>query len=537
MMDPKAYKTYSLDELYAFLKRFNLAMSLHQIGCFNEILKFGHRTLKDGNDQPQVRAYLEKLSDIDRLSFRLISTRLARFLMLSGANDYRDPVLNIQDGSLQDALNRTGQMSEKMVRLSFENDYDPLVLLGRESQWQFPLQVFEKYTIGRGYLLFDKLLYTVENEYDINKKMHDYFGIGSYEFLVNGFIFWIKSDGLINGDIMTDTGEIQDIISPTNQQRFIELSSGSYRQYRECFRGQNWKRNNKIAEIYGLDPLTWMPIIIPDNGRLLPSKTYIIPQPHNLIERTFSGIFYLLADKEKHLANEANQKRKNSFRTMFGKLYREYAKIHLSLSRTNINCIDLDKDFTQKKGMPIPDFALISETTCLLIEIKTSLLSLDSRTYFDMDQLEEEVKNGSLKKAITQLHRFKEKILYKKLDDDRFKGIDDVYIVIIGYEEVHVLNSILLSLMKKHYGESITNGLQLGSISDLECMGTILQEGGDLVKLMKEKYHDPERSYFSISVAFDNLKKVENKVLKKSYAEYINGLLNKFPGYKSIHQQ
>lgn len=532
-MDSK-YKSYSLNELYAFLKRFHLSKSLHQIACFNEILKFGYTKLKQGHNQPEARAFLGRLSEAQRLEFFLMSTRLARFLILSGANDYRDSVLNIRDGSLQTAINRIGQLSDKEVELTFKDPYDPIVLLGRISHWQFPLQAPHKYTIGRGYLLFHKLLSTTNGDYDINKKMHQYFGIGSYEFLITGFTLWIKSDGLVNSKIPTKSNEMREIISPANQQRFLELSSGSYQSYREHLRGKDWKIMRKMAEVYGLDPFLKMPAILPDRAGLVATGTFIIPQPRFLLDRASTGIFYLLADKEQQLALEANHKGRNPFRRMFGMLYRDYAKMYLCQSHGNSKFIDLDEDFTQIPGLRIPDFALISGNTCLLMEIKTSLLSVSSRTYYELDKLEDEVRTGSLKKALTQLQAFKSRLLAGELNDDRFENVNEVYTVIIGYEDVYVLNGILLPLMRKHYGAEITEGLQLGSISDLEIMGTILQEGGDLVKLMKEKYQDNMRSFYAISVAFENYKKHENKILKTAFDDYMNELKSKFKGEDKI---
>lgn len=184
----------------------------------------------------------------------------------------------------------------------------------------------------------------------------------------------------------------------------------------------------------------------------LKKGSYVVPQPKYLLDRTSTGIFYLLADKEQQLANANGQTKKNPFRVYFGEVYRSYVKTQLIQANSDTILIDLDEDFDNKNGGKLPDFAIIEQNICVLIEVKISLLTLKSRAFFDESQMEQEIKTGSFKKAISQLHDLRTRILEKKIEDPRFQPITEVITILAGYEDIFVLNSYLLPMLEVQYG-------------------------------------------------------------------------------------
>jgi hypothetical protein len=194
---------------------------------------------------------------------------------------------------------------------------------------------------------------------------------------------------------------------------------------------------------------------------------------------------------------------------------------------SNISVIDIDTDIVYLRRKP--DFALISGDKCLLFEIKTSSLKLDARTLFEEKTLREEVRSGSLEKSIRQLHEFKKAILERRLKDQRFGNINRVISIMIGYEEVFVLNSSVLPLMEEYYPE-LAEDLQFGCILDLETMGSSLASGNDLVNEIISKLENGSK-YYPIDGYLINQKKikVKNPITTNAFNEFINLMLGKMP--------
>jgi hypothetical protein len=132
-----------------------------------------------------------------------------------------------------------------------------------------------------------------------------------------------------------------------------------------------------------------MPAIQVRYSTRLPKDTYVVPQPLFLLQRASTGLFYLLADKERDLGAALGQHGRNDFRQSFGDIYRAYVGKHLNLAKDPMRFVDLDAEITTAGEKP--DFALIEGDTCVLFEVKTALLTLNARTIFDLDKTRAEV--------------------------------------------------------------------------------------------------------------------------------------------------
>jgi hypothetical protein len=190
-------KAVSLDELYGYLKGFHLSNSLFNIGALNAGLKYGFKKYPP-NTPDNVVKWLDFYADkiISTVELTLTLSRLARFLILSGANDYREKYLVPGSPEFAHALNMVGELYEGDIETGLIGKASIDRLLGRLSSWQFPLQADRLSIIGRGYLLFIKIPQSIEVEYSIDGKLKEYFDIGAFEFMTAGVTLWMMTNGL-----------------------------------------------------------------------------------------------------------------------------------------------------------------------------------------------------------------------------------------------------------------------------------------------------------------------------------------------------
>jgi len=513
-------KKNSLAELYEQLRKFHLSDALYVIGAVNAALKYG--TVKaDRKNIPdwiwqwlQVRGRNEQ----ERRSLAIALSRMARFLLLSSANDYKGIFLDLNNPAVHKAYNQVVNL-EDLDESSGEDTLSRFSLyFNRIGQIQFPLQASKKTIIGRGYLLYYKLILSTPTDYDFDSKFKEYYGLTLIEFMSTGFAMWILSNGTIDYEMKNEIKELKHVITLDTQRKFLSLSCGTPQRYRELVRGADWKTPHSLKDMYALEPFTIMPAVKVEKSSKLSSTTYVVPQAKYLLDRASSGIFYLLGDKEKQLAELEGKKGKNPFRNAFGMVYRAYVGEHLSIPGKH-EFIDLDHDFVQTGGK-LPDFAIIQGNTCILFEVKTSLLNIDARTYFEKQTLEKEVKAGNIQKAITQLMDFKHQILSGKVSDPRFSKVSVVVGVIVGYEDIFSINSTLLPMLDKLSG-AIVPDLQFASISDIEAIGSAIDQGLNIIELLQKKVSNPAERQWSIATLFYKDMDERNSVLDRAFDEFI----------------
>src|SRR5689334_5213059 len=90
-------KAVSVDELYDYLKRFSLSDSLYALGLINASMQFGRNGLEESGIPPPILTWVRKNfpTEHDKRLVMLQVSRLARFLILSGTNDYKKPYLDV----------------------------------------------------------------------------------------------------------------------------------------------------------------------------------------------------------------------------------------------------------------------------------------------------------------------------------------------------------------------------------------------------------------------------------------------------------
>jgi hypothetical protein len=515
------YRKNSLEELYDCLKKFHLSDALYVIGAVNAALKYGTVKTDDKNIPVWIKKWLRLrgIDDRDRRSIAIMLTRMARYILLSGANDHKGIFLDLNTAAFNKAYNLVRDLHDTDVE-GEDIAMNFALFFGRTAQWQFPLQASRKNVIGRGYLLFIELMSTIKTDYDFDQKFRGYFNLSLREFFSTGYAMWLISNGTLDYNINVEVAALKGVVTADTQRLFLKLSSGSAKDYRLAIRGDDWKRMDKLKEIYGLDPFVKIPAIAVERSERLSATTYVIPQAKYFLDRASSGIFYLLGDREMQVAHPKG----NPFRIAFGKVYRAYVGRHLAQANKEV-LVDLDDDFPYTWTKMLPDFALIDGPLCMLLEVKTTLLNIDSRTYQDPAALRIEATGGSLAKAVTQLNTFRQTILDGQLPDPRFSGITRVINVIAGYEDIYSLNNSVLPLLEELHGGAAVD-LQLASISDIDAIGMAISSGEQLVKKLQEKIDDKGKHTWGIATLWNELEDKSNPVLDNAFADFNKQLLN-----------
>ncbi len=510
-----------LSDLYYNLKKFHLSDSLYVIGAINAAIKFGSNKPEYNNIPVWVANYLKKFGSTlqDRKALSVTLSRMARFLLLSSANDHKGDFIDFNRSAGVKAYNgvvNLEDIDDKSGSLSTLENFS--LYFNRLGQIQLPLQRDRSDIVGRGFMLFYKTLNKIQSQYDFNTKFKEYYNLTLIEFLTAGFVMWMLTNGTLDDESLIEIPQLKKFVTSDTQKIFLSLSSGTQRQYREFLRGDNWKVSNKLKDMYALDPFSIMPAIKVEKSNIIPSMNYVVPQAKYLLDRASSGIFYLLSDKEREIGAKLRQNKRNPFRDSFGMVYRAYVGEHLAISGDH-SFIDLDYDFESVQGK-IPDFAIIHENICILFEVKTSLLNIDSRTYFEKETLEKEVKNGKIQGAISQLREFKSKILTDMITDDRFSSVDTVFGVVVGYEDIYCLNSTILPILEDLYGSTVDD-LQFASISDIEALGSAIGQEQNIVELLKDKVQHSAKRQWAIGTLINQHTNYPNSLLVNSFNEFL----------------
>jgi hypothetical protein len=519
-------KSYSLAEAYELLKRYHLSDSLYLIGQINAAFEFGLQASYDKVPK-DIAAWLQRFEKDERMRMQIVtySTRLARFLLLSGANDHKTAVLRLEDNTYSTALDIVGGIYDVPLEKELLSSTKHLAanILGRMS-WQFQLQENAWAHISRAYLLFVEIPAKFSAGYRISEKMYEYFGLDSLSFIATGFALWTKCDGAMGYDLSVEVQGLERVVNSDSQLRFLKVSSGSPEQYRRMIRGEDWKTVNKRFDVYFLDAFSRYPAIKVMRSQHPDLDQFVVPQPKYFIERAASGIFHLLSEKEQELAKVMGKPNINPFRVLFGEIFREYAGLNLSQGDSS-KFVDLDRDFRQSEGMKKPDFALLDREVCVLFEVKTSLLTLSARVFFDEPQMQKELEKGSFNKAVEQLDEFRNRILAGEILDPFFKGVKKVICVLVGYEDIYVLNSYLLPMLEEYYG-LMARDFQLCTISDIEKLGCLVAEGKPFGKILQSKLSDESLKYYPLMNFLKDHIDGTNKLIAGAGDRFMEAMLN-----------
>lgn len=526
----------NLVEVYNYLKRFSLSDSLFIIGSINAAFRYGFKTLSTQSIPPGTLRWIEERfpNRMDRLMLMLNATRIARFLLLSRANEYKDPVLDTGSKELVNALNLVTNLYDDRVEPPIKSKSDLDRVMSRMSQWQFPLQEFKADLSARAHLLFRKIPKEIGSSYDIEAGMQRAVGLSPYEFMAIGHALGGMCSGVLKHNMTIEVDSLKEIVTKEKVQKFIEISSGTPEDYKRLVRGDNWKESDPLRDIYGLDPLVRIPLIKTTHGKYIEKGCWVVPQVNYLWQRMSSGIFHILADYEHTQGRVAGNTGQNLFRDAFGDVYKHYVGLQLNQGSQTETLIDLDTLVHQNSK---PDFALVSGNRIMLIEVKVGFLTAISKYLGSEEQIRREIskEDGQFAKAVRQLNRFAEELRTGAVTDPRLAGKTEILKVIVGYEDFYLANSYLLPIAEEEFGEMAMENLQIMTLMDLDLCGTALANEGRVIDPLFEKVADKNLKLWSVAMFLKDKNKVvrnKNPLLSAAFKEFFAEFSGKDPNSK-----
>lgn len=486
------YPRIQLNEIYDYLKRFHLSDSLFMIGTVNAAMRYGTKELDNTSIPPETINWIERFfpEPRNKLELMLHMSRIARFLLLSKANDYKDKILRINTEEMFHARNLVAYLYDDKVEGKITKGEDGAKVINRATQWQFPLQENKSQLIGRAYLLFIEIPQKIQLSYDIESSMKDASGISTFEFMATGFALGIISNGELKHNLNVEIDALKNVVTKQNIEKFIHLSSGTPQEYKSMLRGvDKWKEPNLEIDIYGLDPLTQIPIIKVKQSKLFRNLSYVVPQVTYLWQRASVGIFYILSDFERKNAEKEGMTERNNFRDAFGDIFKYYVGLQFNQGNPTDILFDFDKiEYRGKK----PDFALINGDKAVLFEVKTGLLTVFSRYLSDTESIRQEIKNGQFARALNQIDDFENALNQGNVNLPEFKDVTDVVKVIVAFEDVYTANFRILPIADKAFGIDVTRNVQIATLMDIDYIGGILADSKGVVDHFFKKINDEE---------------------------------------------
>ncbi len=205
---------------------------------------------------------------------------------------------------------------------------------------------------------------------------------------------------------------------------------------------------------YAFNELQSHPLIsFGDNMVCLPCHPY-------LLQRISTGLYFSLSDST-NLGGKSN-----SFREKFGFIFEEYVGEQL---RAHVRGFDICPEFFFDSGRRSPDWILVKGSDAVLIECKSSQLSVGAKMYFDDKFLEIE---GSrlYTRGVQQVARFVEYVEKNPSEIAELAGVNRFFGLVVTYVPLYLANGLYSSLFGAQTGPlpATLSDIQFLSISELE---------------------------------------------------------------------
>ncbi|MBI5211632.1 MAG: hypothetical protein HY927_16810 [Elusimicrobia bacterium] len=455
----------SFEEYVGAVSRFNCAQGLAKIAQLSRTLEL-------------------KLPELDQSIFRrwhpqtVNQWQLACFAktLIVTSNDYKRK--EVTDQALLWACDRYNQVVDPRVgNPSVQpTERDILDFFIRTSFEQFPYQMLNyRNDISRALILFEEIADLAKGEgFDIAACFWNIAGLSIRDFLLIGVAYWAFAGRPIPSPLTTSAASLQGVLTPEKQARFLALTAADYTTFRTC-QAQQEKRPG--FERFEFNCLNIFPLIKPDRLNLL------CPIPTLLLRRFTRGIYYFLLDASSKGGKE------NPFSTFFGKsIFERYVGILLK-EHFQPDKVLQERDLGSEKTC---DWIVEDGDFVLLIECKTTGLTIRAKSFADGQQVEDDLKKRIIG-GVRACERTRLAIANDQAGLGFLAGKHPVNLIVL-YDEVYLFNAppyrtIVNAELKKAGLEGVS--YHVTPIAELEWAFPSLHEAG-LGKSLREKLADAE---------------------------------------------
>lgn len=246
--------------------------------------------------------------------------------------------------------------------------------------------------------------------------------------------YWIPYDDL--SGLTASLG-----IGPTEHKRFLDLVSGSYDEIREL---AATCPSRKGYEQYRLNPLLVKPVVRPDTPPELGAEgVHLVPVPNFLARRVCDGIYHTLAT-----AHDEGD-RKNAFREAFGHVFQAYMGELLRAADGDAEVLGEWSYGPKKRRRSTPDWLLLDGPRLVVLEVKQSATTLNTRTFGNTCSLEDDLRR-TLTHGARQLIDFRHDVFAGAPGLERLRNVKEVELLLVTHEPVPWGNWILRQTLSAH---------------------------------------------------------------------------------------
>lgn len=460
------------EDIYNHVKRYRLHSALADIGVVS------HKIFRR---DPTIQNIFPTVVNEWQLAF------IAKALILN-SNDHR--AKNFQDKGMFDTANIYNNLWDPAVDVSETEELEVRQqalngLLLRIGNQQFPFQIGVRHLIPRCLYLFDEIPKSLKTpKLDISAEINKIYGMTVKEILIVGFSIFAKSDeGYFNPEHLTgtDSEDLKKWLTTERVDKLVSIATIDYYALRELFKKYD---TEKGLEQFSFNPLRTYPLVKTQIAGI------VIPIPRFVMERFTSGIYFTLMDAFKASGKE------NMFLEFFGKeLFEKYVGILLK-QKYGPNQL-LEEWVYGKTKSKTPDWIIIEGDSAILIECKTSGISLEAKSWADLETVQASLRLRAAH-GVKQSEKFIEQVRSKQKGLERLFHIKKFYKVIVTYDRIFMSGtpSIRSLIDKELEKEGVKDkDYQVISIDELEKLIPVLEKFSFTDLIDKKMSHDLWSTY------------------------------------------
>jgi hypothetical protein len=486
----------TLDDIYSYLRHFHLPSGLQLIGRLNAAILF--HSLEQFRwellSAAEARWLHRCLEAKPSIAIQWGLARLARFMLLCGSIDGVDE-LSVSDDTLEKALEMVLEAPFPSDEIGKTGDEFAKVHFPRMLAQQASLQGNPNHLLGRANLLFREL--PTQLGINFNGPFKESSGLDLNEFMSCAFIQGVLSFGGLGK--LPLTGKIIDqYLSASSIEKYQAFCSLTQSEYQQLIRSdKDPNETDSVQDLLSFDFLQSRPIVRFGSTTTGEPDSLAVPCPLYHWIAASSSILYRLSEDE--IGGD-------EFRHEFGNIvFREYARTHLQDidNKSGVEVIDFDKSgISVPAGVQKPDFLFIRDSEVVVVELKTCIIPAALKYLGSPDSIRNYLKSKDrLRSPVEQVSS-----VAGFIEDGTIliPGVQSPTVVcklLIEYDINYMANVQVLDPISDELGQDIAAALQFGSTIEVETIGLALEEGLNVVSLLKNKCSHKLERYSSVSLS------------------------------------
>lgn len=268
-----------------------------------------------------------------------------------------------------------------------------------------------------------------------------------------------------------------------DEEKYFGAISATYADIRALAKRTHLREGLKR---YRANPLQRWPLVRPDlvpDGASKP--VYLAPTPWWLLRRATDGIYYDLADHFDHGGGD------NPFRRAFGYVFQEYIG-RLLLESHGADRVLREWTYGKKSaGRQTPDWIVLEGNRAVVIEVKQTAVTLDTKVSGDQQTLLRDLKK-TLAKGQRQLLEFRDALQVRAEGLKRLQHVREVELLLVTHDKVPFANCVFRDASRE-LGITGADDVHICTCEELEYLQKY-SWGGGMFEMLRGKRMSKEDS-------------------------------------------